>query len=572
MTASLLGAGLTWWSVRDVRISAAWLIGVALLLRLVVLPLGPSLSDDGYRYLWDGALTAQGLSPYAETPRDALDQGFRPPVPLEALNSPDYHSVYPPVSQGVFALAMVLGGSFRAAWWIYKLVLVLVELGGVWALAHRLRPSVLALYAWHPVSIVEVAGQGHTEGLAIGFLSLALAAVSAERPVRGGMFLSLAGWVKLWPFAMAVLLRPLRLRWVLAVSIPALLLASPWLYGVSERGVWNSLSLYGGTFDFYSLPYSVLKVTLWTALEDASGQWAARGLAMVAVTGLVVVALWRNRLPVHVLVGVGTIVLVLLSSTLHPWHLLPVLWAAVLIPRRWRLPPFWLVSFAPLTYLLYTGSEDIMPVALLLGWGGAGLLALYGFRGPQWIDWVLKRRGQQKWERMREIIPTDGTSRILDLGCAEGYVGEAASLDGHTVILADVYQDRSFALPFVRVQEQTTPMHHNSVDTAVLVFVLHHAEEPASVLAEAERVASRFLVVWETVPAPWAPKPLLENIDTFVNRSGHREIRKAELRSPGEWEALFEATGLVVEKRLQWGLLHPQALWLLKCPEDSVNR
>ena len=108
---ALLGVPVALWAARAVRPSARLLIGVALGLRVCLLPLAPTLSDDGYRYIWDGAVQVQnGWNPYAETPREHVARGFEPPVPLEALNSPDYPSVYPPVSQLVFAFSAWAGG------------------------------------------------------------------------------------------------------------------------------------------------------------------------------------------------------------------------------------------------------------------------------------------------------------------------------------------------------------------------------------------------------------------------------------------------------------------------------
>jgi hypothetical protein len=45
--------------------------GVAILMRLVLLPLTPELSDDIYRYLWDGQVQLAGINPYRYAPAAA---------------------------------------------------------------------------------------------------------------------------------------------------------------------------------------------------------------------------------------------------------------------------------------------------------------------------------------------------------------------------------------------------------------------------------------------------------------------------------------------------------------------
>ena len=43
-----------------------WML--AILMRVVLLPLAPELSDDFYRYLWDGHVQLSGLNPYVHAP------------------------------------------------------------------------------------------------------------------------------------------------------------------------------------------------------------------------------------------------------------------------------------------------------------------------------------------------------------------------------------------------------------------------------------------------------------------------------------------------------------------------
>lgn len=568
IAASGMAAAALAWCLRSWNPKGGQVLLLAVGLRLLALPMMPSLSDDGYRYLWDGAMTADGRNPYGATPREALEEGFEPPVPLRLLNSPDYASVYPPVSQALFALAMGLGKTFEGGWWVWKLLLLSIEVGGLAVLLRWVRPQHLALYAWHPVTVIEIAGQGHTEGLAIGFLSAMLAALLGHRPWRAGVALAFAGWVKLWPFALAALVRRRRVRTWAAVVLSSLVLALPWAAGVDAEGVRQSLALYGGTFDFYSAPYTVVKSILWPFVGETSGRVAAGALGIGSLLALSVIALSIRRIPRRVSLGVLTVTLV--STTLHPWHLLPALWAVANGKGEGRRAVYWLVSIAPLTYSAYA-VPGLMPVALFIGWGGALGLLLWGRYGSRWIDTILQRRGERKWARIRNVAALASPTSVLDYGCAEGYVGLAAARDGHMVHLADLSDQRQCDLPFTRVSERMARLPADAFDLVALVFVLHHAESPTDVIQNAMRSARGRIVIWETVPAPWMPKPLLHFVDQQTNALRHGRMSPAHLRYVEEWESLFERLGLRVLRRERWGIGHPQALWLLERSNGGLH-
>jgi len=63
-----------------------------------------------------------------------------------------------------------------------------------------------------------------------------------------------------------------------------------------------------------------------------------------------------------------------LSTTVHPWYVLPMLALGVLYERpAW--PWFWLGTFSIGTYLFYTDGPYW--VWIILGWGGAAFLGLW---------------------------------------------------------------------------------------------------------------------------------------------------------------------------------------------------
>ena len=79
------------------------IIVLAILFRLAFSYLPPTLSDDAYRYVWDGVLIADGINPYLFKPSDEALPEYQQSAMYPELNSAEFYSVYPPVSQLVFA-------------------------------------------------------------------------------------------------------------------------------------------------------------------------------------------------------------------------------------------------------------------------------------------------------------------------------------------------------------------------------------------------------------------------------------------------------------------------------------
>src|SRR5262249_10892434 len=130
------------------------------LFRATLIPRAPDLSDDLYRFLWDGRVAAAGISPYRFAP-DAPELADIDPALRAQGGHRDMRTVYPPVSQAVFREAVSAG---RAAPYALKIFFSAADLAVVALLARSGVPSArwaAALYAFHPLAITESAGQGH---------------------------------------------------------------------------------------------------------------------------------------------------------------------------------------------------------------------------------------------------------------------------------------------------------------------------------------------------------------------------------------------------------------------------
>ena len=73
----------------------------------------PMLSDDVYRYVWDGRVQLEGVHPYRYAPVDPALGTLRDAHVFPRINHPEVPTIYPPLAQSLFAglaLAGYLGG------------------------------------------------------------------------------------------------------------------------------------------------------------------------------------------------------------------------------------------------------------------------------------------------------------------------------------------------------------------------------------------------------------------------------------------------------------------------------
>ena len=357
---------------RHVDLSGPVVLMGALAFRVCLMPLLPSLSNDGYRYLWDGRVTVETeRSPYDLRPNDSEFERWREDVGFSEMNSRGYYSVYPPASQATFALAVRAGSglSWTSTWWIWKALMAGVELVAIGCLVRVVGPQLAVFYAWSPLAVVEVAGQGHTEPLVLLGVGLMLAVGTSRFPVRS-IGVSIAGMAKLYPLALLpTAWRRDGLAGVAAsFAVIAGLTTLVWSPSALDH-VADSLSLFFGTFDEYSGPYLVLKSALYPVAGESAGR-AASGLLAVVYAGAVAGA-WASddgtARSAGVTICVVVVGFVICTSTLHPWYWLPVLFVYPLLNYNCLL---WLIGWSTVTYLGYV-VDGASVVAGGVGWGGA---------------------------------------------------------------------------------------------------------------------------------------------------------------------------------------------------------
>lgn len=361
---------------------------LALGLRLLFLAAQPALSDDYYRFLWDGALVAAGENPYLILPSALI--GAETEIPgisrqlFRLLNSPDYYSVYPPFCQAVFALARHLAGdSWLLACVLMRLVLLAAEGGTIWLLI-RLLPSWNLplsrawLYAFNPLVIVELTGNLHFEALMVFFLLASLYLLWQGRRAWSALALGLSIGVKLLPLMLLPLLwaylgwKKFLLYGCLVAGVLALQFL-PFLSRELLAHIGSSLNLYFQKFEFNASVYYLLR---WLGYQVQGYNMISQigpflSLLTIACIGYLA---WRQNRPVQVLATnmlLAFTAYLLLATVVHPWYLSTLVMLCCLTP--WRYPLVWsagaLLSYAAYQTTSYQENGWLIGLEYLLVFG-----------------------------------------------------------------------------------------------------------------------------------------------------------------------------------------------------------
>lgn len=313
----------------DERRAVAIIVIVGLAMRLIALPAPPLLSTDIFRYVWDGMVQNAGINPYRYVPADPALAALRDAAIFPFINRADYAvTIYPPVAQAFFALVTRVSENTMAI----KLALVACEGITVLALLGLLRligwpPTRIAAYAWHPLPVWEIAGQGHVDGLMVALMTSGLwLALAAHRRYGGAAAVTLAALVK--PFALVALpglWRPW--DWRMILLVPALVVPAYLPYLSVGRGVFGFLTT--GYVQEEGLA-SGWGFTILRLFRQTLGEWPHDtaiylGLCFAALAVLALRAGFRaDCTPARSLRDINVMVLTLLFlfSPEFPWYFL----------------------------------------------------------------------------------------------------------------------------------------------------------------------------------------------------------------------------------------------------------
>lgn len=352
------------------RGTLALILALAVLPRLILLAATPALSDDLYRYIWDGKVSAAGIDPYRYAPDDPALASLRDRL-WAPINQRGQHTPYPPFAQLVFAATYQLAPDSLKAQQVVAVLADLLVIGAlVWLLARLGLPRErVLLYAWSPTPILHFAHSAHNDAIMIAAFVAALAlAVGAgggatARRIGGGVLLAVAVLTKLVPL---LLIAPLLRRWrasgLLAFGVALVLGVVPFLR--SGAAALTGLGTEAGESSFNDSVHLVL-IRLLERVTTAP-ELVASLLTAFLLGGAALLLLWRGGDDLAMVRGCGALLALALlcNAVVEPWYLAWLLPFVALFLRRGRgLLPFALTPF--LGWLWISGAIQLTDLTYL---------------------------------------------------------------------------------------------------------------------------------------------------------------------------------------------------------------
>ena len=306
-----------------------WTFGLAAAMQGILVFMNPTLSDDMYRYVWDGRVQAQGISPYLYPPNAPELAHLRDSDFYPSINRKNVVTVYPPAAEAMYALLWRIVPD-NVHW--FQIVIVA---GGLLAgvllvgLSRDLgrSPSRVLIYLWSPLLVFETAHSAHVDGLILPFLVGAWWARVRERDGWVGILLGIATAMKFYPaLLLPFLWRPqhLKARWQMPLAFVATVGVFYLPYIIASGS-----SVLGFLTRYFRESFNVSPVVLGLkAVLDGFGWYSPNRITLLAAGTIAVIACWAVLRPAadaetalrRCILPIG--VITLLSQNLFPWYML----------------------------------------------------------------------------------------------------------------------------------------------------------------------------------------------------------------------------------------------------------
>ncbi|MBL4667827.1 MAG: mannosyltransferase [Flavobacteriales bacterium] len=359
------------------------LLWLSMVFRLIFIVAIPCLSDDYFRFIWDGKLFVNGFNPYLFIPSEIINTDISKTAGLtqelfNGLNSPDYYTVYPPINQLIFSLGGffskfgMLGGIIAirvpiiiAEFFLIKYIRKLLE-------NLHLPHHYVLLYALNPLVIVELSGNLHFEGMMLLCIVIGVYWLMHNKWGGAAFWWAMAISIKLIPILfLPVLIKRLGLAksiWFYIITALALAFTFlPFLDLQLIEHITSSINLYFQTFEFNASIYYVIR---WLGFKSLGYNIIQQVGPILSITTFVLVMMiyfYKNNSWEDVFKKMlfSYTIYLLLATTIHPWYVINLVLLSVFV-QNYRYAIIWsvLVVLSYSAYMSETYTENMLLISI----------------------------------------------------------------------------------------------------------------------------------------------------------------------------------------------------------------
>ncbi|MDO6599478.1 mannosyltransferase [Tenacibaculum sp. 1_MG-2023] len=392
------------------QLSFKYLAGIAIIFRLIFLFATPNLSQDFYRFIWDGRMLFNGFNPYLYLPETFIQQrNF--PIPeaqelyygMGELNGSHYTN-YPPLNQLSFFIAALFAG--KSIFWsavVLRLQIIIADIGILYFGSKLLKnlnlnPKKIFWYMLNPFVIIELTGNLHFEPVMLFFLIWSLYKLQQQKWIFAGILLACSVTVKLIP----LLFLPLFFQWFVKenkikgiqklfgfyaiVITTSLLLFLPFYSLELIENYMNSVGLWFKNFEFNASIYYIFREIGYLFRGYNEIAFIGKALPILTILFLIYLILFRRNNSFKSIITAllfGLSFYYFTTTTMHPWYLATLILLSVF--TKYRFPIVWSLAVI-LSYQAYANipwKENLWFVAIEYS-------VVYGF-----LIWELKSTSQR---------------------------------------------------------------------------------------------------------------------------------------------------------------------------------
>lgn len=343
---------------------------IGILYRILFLFSTPTLSQDFYRFIWDGHAILSGINPYQYKPEVIINTIVSFPNADYLYDkmgslSASHFSNYPPINQLFFAIAVFIGGkSIFVSTLFLRLFIILADIGiyhyGRKILIHFYRNTEnIFWYFLNPLVIVELTGNLHFEGVMLFFLVFGLYQLLAKRWIIATVLIAISIAVKLLPLLLLPLffkylgLKKSVLFYSLIIGLNVLFFL-PFLNATLVNNYIETISLWFTNFEFNaSIYYLVREVGFYlkgyNIIHTIGKITPIITILMVLFFAFVKKNNSVEKIAVHSMMVITLYLFI--STTVHPWYVINLVLLSVF--ANYKFPIVW--SFVIiLSYFAYS--------------------------------------------------------------------------------------------------------------------------------------------------------------------------------------------------------------------------